>query len=101
MERPLDEILASQRKMIGKRAEDATISDQDMGAHFQKHLDDIKDWLEHQSNMEVLYVNYNQVLAAPAGSSEIVASFVGVPVEVKRMQAVPSEMLHRNRVKGN
>jgi hypothetical protein len=97
MERPLEEILASQRKMISNRAEDATISDQDMGAHFQKHLGAVKYWLGRQSNMEVLYMSYNQVLAAPEGTSEIIASFIGWPVDVKRMQAVPTESLYRNR----
>ena len=97
MERPLEEILASQRKMISNRAEDATISDQDMGEHFQKHLEAVKYWLGRQSNMEVLYMSYNQVLAAPEGTSEIIASFIGWPLDVKRMQAVPTETLYRNR----
>jgi hypothetical protein len=97
MERPLEEILASQRKMISNRAEDATISDQDMGEHFQKHLEAVKYWLGRQSNMEVLYMSYNQALAAPEGTSEIIASFIGIPVDVEKMQAVPNETLYRNR----
>ena len=62
MERDIKEILASQRKMLNRRKEESKISDEEMEDQFHKHLADTKYWLARQSNMEVLYVDYNQLM---------------------------------------
>src|SRR5512140_1691642 len=66
MERQIPEILASQRKMLARRNETSTISDAEMEAQFREHLKAIKYWLARQPNMEVMYVDYNRMLADPA-----------------------------------
>ena len=97
MERSLKEVLASQKKMLVNRSEDSTISDAEMEEQFQKHLAAIKYWLARQPNIDVLYVDYRRMLASPASYCGIIADFIALPIDTKKMQAVPNERLYRNR----
>jgi len=97
MERALPEVLASQQKMLTRRKEESTVSDADMEAKFRDHLKAVKYWLARQPNLEVLYVDYNRMLAAPEADCQRVADFIGVPVDVEKMRSVPNASLYRNR----
>ena len=97
MERQIPEILASQRKMLARRNETSSVGDAEMEAQFREHLKAIKYWLARQPNMEVLYVDYNRMMADPQPYCQKVADFLGVPVDVEKMRAVPNERLYRNR----
>jgi hypothetical protein len=98
MERDIKEILASQSKMLNRRKEESRVSDAEMEDQFNKHLADIKYWLARQPSMEVLYVNYRELIADPEGYSKAIADFIGVPVDQEKMRSVPNERLYRNRV---
>jgi hypothetical protein len=98
MEREPGEILASQQKMLANRNQKSEVSDADLQEQFQKHLAAIKYWLARQPNMEVMYVNYNKMMAGPENYCQAVANFVAVPVNISKMLAVPNERLYRNRV---
>jgi len=100
MERQIPEILASQRKMLARRNETSKISDAEMEAQFQEHLKAIKYWLARQPNMEVMYVDYNRMIADPDAYCQKIADFVGLPVDVAKMRSVPNERLYRNRANG-
>jgi hypothetical protein len=97
MERQIPEILASQHKMLARRNETSKVSDAEMEAQFQEHLKAIKYWLARQPNMEVLYVDYNRMMANPDQYVGKIAEFVGLPLDVDKMRAVPNERLYRNR----
>ena len=97
MERAIGEVLASQRKMLSNRQEEATIGDAEMQEQFQKHVAAAKYWLARQPNLSVLYVDYNKMLAAPDPLCQTIADFLGMGLDVNRMRAVPSERLYRNR----
>lgn len=97
MERAIGEVLASQRKMLSNRQEEATVSDAEMQEQFQKHVAAAKYWLARQPNLSVLYVDYNKMLAAPDPLCQTIADFLGMGLDVNRMRAVPSERLYRNR----
>jgi hypothetical protein len=101
MERQIPEILASQRKMLARRNETSTISDAEMEAQFREHLKAIKYWLARQPNMEVLYVDYNRMMANPDELCPKVVEFLGVPLDVEKMRSVPNEKLYRNRAPAN
>ncbi len=97
MERQIPEILASQRKMLARRNETSTISDADMEAQFREHLTAIKYWLARQPNMEVMYVDYNRMMADPDQYVQKIVDFIGEPVDVAKMRSVPNASLYRNR----
>lgn len=98
MERDMKEILASQRKMLenlgksGNPDEDETFM-----RLYRKHLEKVKTWLGSQPNVDVLYVNYNELLAKPPDVSAGVAGFLGVSLDLADMSAVPDEQLYRQR----
>ncbi len=101
MERQIPEILASQRKMLDRRQETSAISDAEMEAQFREHLKGIKYWLARQPNMEVMYVDYNRMMAEPDAYLQKIADFVGLPLDVEKMRSVPNERLYRNRAPGD
>lgn len=99
MEREIAEILASQHKMLARRNEVSKIGDAEMEAQFREHLTAIKYWLARQPNMEVMYVDYNRMMANPDAYCQKIADFVGLPLDVAKMRSVPNERLYRNRAR--
>jgi hypothetical protein len=101
MERNLEEVLASQQKMLKNRDEPSQLEDAEMRSQFEKHLLAVKYWLARQPNMDILYVSYNKMLADPQTDCARVAEFLAMPLHLEKMLAVPSKDLYRNRVKSN
>ena len=97
MERDLQEVLASQQKMLKNRQEESLTENTKMRVQFEKHLSDLKYWLARQSNMDTLYISYNKMLADPKNDSTRIADFIGISMDVEKMLAVPSKKLYRNR----
>lgn len=97
MERALKEVLASQQKMLARRGEKSEISDEEMQAQFEQHLKVVKYWLARQSNMEVLYVDYNRMVLDPSAYCQTIAGFLGLSLDINKMSMVPNERLYRNR----
>ena len=97
MERDMKEILASQQKMLDRRREESKVSDAEMESQFQKHLADVKFWLARQPAMEVLYVNYNELISDPEKHTQAIVEFIRIPVDVEKMRSVPNKCLYRNR----
>ena len=98
MHRAMDEILASQRRMLVRRGESTDkISDEEMAALFRKHLERVEGWLDQQPNFEVLHVSYNEVLAYPHEEAKRVNSFFDHALDVGAMIEVVDPSLYRQR----
>jgi hypothetical protein len=98
MQRHMPEIMASQRKMLQHRGEDAEASDEaQMAALFEKHLQKVEAWLAQQDNFSTLYVHYSNVLADPQTQAERVNAFLQEDLDVERMASVVDPDLYRNR----
>ncbi|RMD50647.1 MAG: sulfotransferase family protein [Candidatus Thermofonsia bacterium] len=98
MRRNMPEILASQRKMLTRRGENAdAMDDEKMAALFEKHLTQIEAWLAEQPNFETLYVHYSDVLADPKAQVDRVAAFLGGNLNIQAMGEVVDPNLYRNR----
>jgi len=98
MRRNIQEILASQRQMLLRRGEPTdTVSDERMAALFAQHLQRVEAWLSAQPNVEVLYVDYNQMLRQPAMHAAEVNRFLGHKLDLERMAAVVEPDLYRQR----
>lgn len=98
LERDVHEILASQRKMLINRNEKEMGEEAEIEAQIQKHLSAMKPWLVRQPNIEVLFVNYNTLIAKPEPVCEQIREFLELPLNQTRMLAVPDKQLYRNRV---
>jgi hypothetical protein len=99
MEREIQEILASQRKMLERRNEASPVDDARMAEKFRHHLSVIKPWLARQPHMDMLYISYNDLMAAHEPHCRAVIEFTGLPLDLERMLTVPNAGLYRNRVK--
>ncbi|MBI3169040.1 MAG: sulfotransferase domain-containing protein [Chloroflexi bacterium] len=98
MEREMMEILASQRKMLERRGKPGDPAEDGKFAElYGKHLDKVKTWLVGRSNMDVLYVRYNEMIAHPADYAAKVAEFLDIPMDVGTMEKVPQEQYYRQR----
>jgi hypothetical protein len=98
MEREIKEVLASQKKMLDHRKETSTISDEEMAEQYRAHLKAVKPWLARQPHMEVLYVGYNSMMSDPEPLCRRVIEFLGLPLDLPKMLAVPNAQLYRNRI---
>jgi len=97
MEREITEVLASQQKMLTNRNESNPVNDEKIKQDFQKHLKAIKAWLIRQPNMDVLYVNFNAMMADPRLFCNKIIEFLDLPMDGTRMLEVPNRDLYRNR----
>ena len=98
MRRKMDEILASQKKMLQRRGEPTDrISDAELATLFEKHLLQTETWLKNQPNFEVLYVTYHEVIDQPETYAEQINTFLGGGLDTDKMIEVVDSSLHRNR----
>ena len=98
MERALPEILASQRKMLVNRGEDPDkVSDEELTRLYQKHLNQVMNWIKSQPNVQYLGVNYNLILQDPDPYIKQVNQFLGNTLGVEEMSGVIDPNLYRQR----
>jgi len=98
MERSLDEIIASQNKMLDQRGHATEASNADSAKlAFERHLDQTMRFLAHRSCFKTLRVNYADAVRHPRTAAERIASFLDHKMDVAAMAAVADEALYRNR----
>jgi predicted methyltransferase len=68
-----------------------------MGKVYDEHLKQVKGWLVRQPNIELLYVNYNTMVADPMESLQKVNEFLGGGMDVQVMAGVVDKELYRER----
>jgi hypothetical protein len=99
LRRDLAEVLASQRQMLVRRAQPAdAVSDTEMAAAYRKHLHAMEAWLEEQPNIDVLYVEYREIVGSPAEPAARINQFLGGRLDTARMVAAVDRSLYRQRV---
>ncbi len=98
MDRDLEEVITSQNKMLIRRGEPFDPADnRKMMLLFEKHLRKVKNWIHQQSNFEVIFVDYKEVLEDPIGHAERIKDFLQRELDVKRMAGVVDKRLYRSR----
>ncbi len=97
MDREIHEVLASQKKMLARRNEVSTISDEEMEKQYREHLKAVKYWLPRQTNMRVMYVKYDQMVKSPQTLVPSILEFLDLPLNAEAMIVVPNPSLYRNR----
>lgn len=98
MQRNMEEILASQNKMLVRSGKPTDkVSDEQLAAMYAKHLAKVKAWLHEQSDFSVLYLDYNGILAEPQDHSNKVNQFLGESLDSLKMAAIVDPDLYRQR----
>ncbi|MCB2202670.1 sulfotransferase [bacterium] len=99
MERDLDEIMASQQRMLARSGKPAQ-SEQDnrtVRATSQQHLDEIHAWLDAQDWIQTHTVSYNDILRFPEEQFAEVAAFLDNQVDPEAMASVVDPALYREK----
>jgi len=99
MRRDLDEVLASQRKMLQRRGEaGATVSEDKLCEIFEGQQKQVDEWLAEQQNFSVLNVPHREVVSEPARQASRINDFLEASLDVGAMSAVVNPSLYRQRV---
>ena len=96
--RNLDEVLASQNKMLVNRGEtkDAA-SDEKMKQNYETHLRKTDYFLKHEKNFEVLYLDHRQIIENGPEQARKISAFLGGSLNVDAMAQAVDPALYRNR----
>ncbi len=96
MRRNLDEILASQTKMLKNRGEASESSNEEMLELYKNHLWKVNYLMKHRPCFDFLEVNYKDVVENPRREAERISEFLG-NLDVDKMTSAVDEKLYRNR----
>ena len=100
IKRNLEEVITSQNAMLERRVKPKSpVRYTKLIEIFQKHLIDIEKWLKEHKQMDVLDINYPDVLKQPMEMSYKIQQLLSTAclVDVEKMAAVVDRNLYRQR----
>lgn len=98
MRRSMEEVLASQKQMLVRRGElTDKVDDAEMARLFEKHLQEVQTWLDRQSHIAYLDVDYNAMLHDPRPQLAFVLPFLGCALDLEKMLTVVDPALYRQK----
>jgi hypothetical protein len=99
MQRDLDEVLASQRKMLDRHGRaGAAVTDAQLKAVYSSQVQQVLRRLaDHAESVGLLEVDYAALIADPVAGARKVNAFLGGLLNEEAMAAVVDPSLHRNR----
>ncbi len=98
MRRDMNEILASQKKMLAVMGQsNGDVTDEQLASIYQKHLARTEGWLARQPNLDVIYINYNSMINDPTTYLLQVQSFLRGGLDIEKMRSVIDRNLYRQR----
>lgn len=95
MKRNLDEIIKSQQKMIGKNPDIFPVS---LYNAFRKQLESIEIWKNKEPGVELIYIDYKDVLDHPNVAIDKIQSFLGIDLKKNEMEKCIDISLYRNKI---
>ncbi len=99
--RNLEEVLASQGKMLHLRGESDSTSHERMRELFYGHMARARRLLAADDRFEVVYVRHDAILDDPRGEAVRISHFLDRSLDVAAMAAAVDPALYRNRVAGH
>lgn len=100
MHRDINEVVESQTKMLlALNKPSDNDNDEQIKSLYLKHINNIKKWIEHQSNIEVLHLNYDEMLNEPEINTHRILDFLNLTLNSKKtfsemIDCVQSGMRH-------
>jgi hypothetical protein len=95
MNRDLTEVVKSQQKMIGKDPENLPLKLFDA---YSKQLNTVDSWKDREPGVELIYLNYKDVLNNTDEAVSKVISFIGLNMNKDEMLSCVDKSLYRNKV---
>ena len=97
--RDIEEVLASQGKMMARRGEKDDVPREKMREVFAKDVARAREMLARAPHFEVLEVEYAAVVARPLEEARRIAAFLGGDLDVEAMAGAVNPSLYRNRLR--
>jgi hypothetical protein len=98
MRRAMEEVLASQRKMLINRGEDPEkVSDEQMAEMFKTNLQQSERWINSQVHATRIDINYSQLITNPRPLVAEINTFLGGGLDEDKMLGVIDPSLYRQR----
>lgn len=98
MDRDIDEILKSQHVMLNKNLDLEKAYPVVLAEAFKKQLEKAENWMERNPNMEVIHINYKDVINNPDIVSEQIATFLDEELNLDAMIQAVDKSLYRNKL---
>jgi hypothetical protein len=98
MRRAIEEVLASQRKMLINRGENPDkVSDDQMAEMFERNLQQSERWINSQANTTRIDIDYRQLINNPGPLVAEINKFLGGGLDENKMLGVIDPSLYRQR----
>ena len=97
MRRDLDEVLASQNKMLEHRGENDSTDDEMMAEAYRNHLASVRILSKKKPNWRFIEIRYDQAIRDPGAVAATVNTFLGGQYDVRKMTEAVDAKLYRNR----
>jgi len=97
MRRNLDEVIASQRRMLERRGNSSEEGEEQTKELLVAHLAEVEEVLRKRSDMDLLFVSYNRAVQDPLHTAERVRGFFDRELDIARMAAAVDIDLYRQR----
>jgi predicted AlkP superfamily phosphohydrolase/phosphomutase/tetratricopeptide (TPR) repeat protein len=99
MHRALEEVTASQTAMLKRLGrKGAGLGEKEMARVFAGQLVRVQEWLKRAPDVQVVSLQYAQVLADPNAAAERLANFLGAPFDQEKAAATVDPTLRRQQV---
>ena len=97
MQRPLEEVLASQRTMLQRQGKPSA-ADHVLRETYQRQLQQTEQYLTRHDCFQWKKVEYHRLVTSPAEVAAEVAAFLELPLTIEKMVAAVNPSLYRERV---
>ena len=98
MRRPMHEVLKSQQIMLGKDKDvKSKTFPTGLNDAFLKQLNRVEEWIESQPNIDVIDMNYKDVVALSEAEFDSLISFLDKPLDVEKLKSAIDNKLYRNK----
>lgn len=97
MRRDIDEVLASQNKMLEHRGENDSSDDERMAEAYRNHLASVRIMSKKKPNWRFIEIRYDLAIRDPGAVAATVNTFLGGQYDVKKMTEAVDAKLYRNR----
>jgi len=102
MERDLQDVIVSQQKMLkrlGKGKGNEKNYPVGLEMAYRKNLEQVKEWTNKEPNVEVLFVEYEQVIKSPRKEAVRINEFLDDQLNIRKMVEAVDDKLNHARVK--
>jgi tetratricopeptide (TPR) repeat protein len=99
MLRHIDEVINSQQQMlIMKKREGAKNYPVTLAESYRKTLEKARSWGKRRHNVDIIYVNYSDVVEDPRKEAMRVAEFLGGKIDIEQMTGAVDGSLYRTKI---